>query len=549
MPLPPGGPVPWPPEHCDRINQQLNVWAAWWSGDTDMLAGIYGGDSNGGGRDTTGFFASEQGGFKATARRAVDTVRRWFWGERPKSNQPKTRLHVPLAADIASASADLLFSEPPTVTADLDGPGGEPASEAAQERLDELWQDGTHAALLEAAEVCAALGGVYLRLVWGGDRPAPWITAVHPDVAVPEWRWGKLSAVTFWREVGRRGKVVWRHLERHEPGKILHGLYQGTAEELGQLIPLTEHPATAPLADDRLVDGNEVPTGTDRLTAVYVPNVRPNRVWRTVPEAAHLGRPDIAGTEPMLDALDLVWSSWIRDVDLGKARLVVPAEYLQSHGPGQGASVDLDREVYEGINVMSPESGDKMLMEMFQPEIRVEQHERSVDALKAAIVAAAGYSVGTFGDKRDGGGGVTATEVTAELRRSLITQARKIRYWRSELSDLLETWTWIDAIHYASGVAPYRPQLEWPAAVQPDPLAEAQTLRELHTAEAISIEEKVRTRHPDWDDTAVDAEVEKIRKDYGVGQVEDPGTFTGNTPDSPPPITPNDPEGEPTGEE
>ena len=533
MPLPEGGPIPWPPPHCGPINQQYATWAAWWAGDVDQLAGIYGGDGTGG-RDTTGFFASETGGFKATARRAVQAVRRWFWGERQKASQPRSRLHVPLASDIAAASADLLFSEPPTVTADPDGPGGEQPDKRVQDRLNLLWGDTTHAALLEAAEVCAALGGVYLRIVFGSDRGYPWITAVQPDVAVPEWQWGRLAAVTFWREVGRKGKTVWRHLERHEPGKILHGLYEGTADELGRVVPLTDHPATEHLADDRLVNGNEVRTGTPRLTAVYVPNVRPNRVWRNVPEAAYLGRPDIAGTEPMLDALDLTWSSWVRDVDLGKARLIVPAEYMQSQGPGKGATVDLDQEVYEPIGAFGSESGDKMQIEQVQFDIRVEQHQATVDALKAAIVGAAGYSVGTFGDKRDGGQGVTATEVTAELRRSLMTRDRKIRYWRAELTDLLETWTHVDAYQYRSGIRPQRPAVEWPDAVSIDPLTQAQTLRELHTAEAISIEQKVRTQHPDWDKTLIDAEVKRIREDYGHA-VEDPGTFTGGGPGTPPP--------------
>lgn len=548
MPLPDGGPVPWPPEHCTPILEQYQTWAAWWTGDVEQLAGIYSGGGDGTGRDTTGFFASEAGGFKAGVRRAVNVVRRWFWGERPAATQQRTRLHVPIAADIASASADMLFSEPPTVRVDrdpVDQAGEQQTDTVTQERLDLLWGDTTHATLLEAAEICAALGGVYLRLVWGPDRPHPWITAVQPDVAVPEWKWGRLSAVTFWREIGRRGKVVWRHLERHESGLILHGLYEGTADELGRIVPLTDHPATAPLAT-ALANGNEIRTGTDRLTAVYVPNVRPNRVWRTAPEAAYLGRPDIAGTEPLMDALDLTWSSWIRDVDLGKARLIVPQEYMQSNGPGAGASVDLDREVYEPIGAMMAESGDKMQIQEVQFEIRVEQHQQTTDALKAAIVGSAGYSVGTFGDKRDGGQGVTATEVTAELRRSLITRDRKIRYWRPELADLLETWTYVDAVQYRSGITPQRPTVEWPDAVSVDPLQQAQTLRELDTAGAISTEEKVRTRRPDWDDQQVAEEVERIRRDRSA-PVEDPGTFTG-TPPEPGPNDPPEPEGPPVQE-
>jgi A118 family predicted phage portal protein len=530
MPLPDGGSVPWPPPQCEPINQQYATWAAWWTGDVEQLAGIYAGD--GAGRDTTGFFASERGGFRSGVRRAAGAVRRWFWGDRAAATQQRTRLHVPIAADIASASADLLFSEPPTLTADAH-PGqddGGQADATAQARLDLLWDDNTHAVLLEAAEICAALGGVYLRIVWGPDRQFPWITAVQPDVAVPEWRWGSLSAVTFWREVARKGKTVWRHLERHEPGVVLHGLYEGTVDELGHPVPLTDQPATAALADERLVNGNEIRTGTPRLTAVYVPNVKPNRVWRNMPEAANLGRADIAGVEPLMDALDLTWSSWVRDVDLGKARLVVPQEYMRSNGPGAGASVDLDREVYEPVNAMGSESGEKIQIEQVQFDIRVTEHQATVDALKAAIVGSAGYSMGTFGDRDATGAAVTATEITARDRRSLITRDRKGRYWRSSLTDLLETWTWVDAAQYKSGIRPQRPVLDWPAAVSVDPLAQAQTLAQLETAAAISTEQKVRTLHPDWDDAKVGEEVARIKADHSTA-VQDPGTFTGAAPD------------------
>src|SRR2546421_9413663 len=102
------------------------------------------------------------------------------------------------------------------------------------------------------------------------------LDAVDADAAVPEWRWRHLSAVTFWETLDRSdGSTVLRHLERHEPGRIVHTLYQGSDDELGRPLPLGEHPATAwaaPLVD---ADG-AIPTGTKRLTAGYVPNIRPS---------------------------------------------------------------------------------------------------------------------------------------------------------------------------------------------------------------------------------------------------------------------------------
>lgn len=529
MPLPEGGAIPWPPEHCAKINQQYATWSAWYGGDPDQLAAIYGG---GQGADSTGFFASEAGGFRGAVNRVVSAVRRWFWGSSRTSTSQRTRLHIPIAGDIASASADLLFSEPPTFTIPIEEPAPvadgevppEPVEDPTQARLDELLDDGAHATLLEGAEICAALGGVYLRVVWDKEtRPdRPWCTAVHPDVAVPEWRWGQLVAVTFWRVIKVDGRIVVRHLERHEKGKILHGVYQGTEDELGQVVPLTDYPETAGLAQ-HLENGNEILTGAPGLTAVYVPNMRPNRIWRNTPAAAYLGRSDYAGVEPLMDALDMVYSSWMRDVDLGKARLIVPREYLRNEGPGKGASFDLDQELYEGINAMSAEAGGGVASDIkeVQFEIRVEQHSATVDKLKATIVGSAGYSAQTFGLAEDGQA-VTATEVAAKNRRSLITRDRKTRYWIPELGAITEALLAVDAkIFGTQGIIPQRPKVEFAPAVSVDPLTQAQTLRELEMAGAMSTEEKVRTLHPEWTATQVAEEVEKIRKDKSAGM---PGT-------------------------
>lgn len=511
MALPTGGKTPWPPKHLDPIYNKIGTWSAWYSGEPEQLAAVYGGQAS---YDNTGFFASQTGGFKARVRNAVQ---RWFWGTRQPVGEQRTKLHIPLAGDIASTSADLLFSEPPTLTVD---------KTATQDRLDELVDDGTHANLLEAAEIAAGLGGVYLRVVWDrniSDRP--WLSAVHPDAAVPEWTWGRLSAVTFWRVLAEDGNVVVRHLERHEPGMILHGVYKGTTDELGTLQPLTEYAETAGIADS-------VPTGLkDRLTAVYVPNMRPNRCWRNTPAAASLGRADIAGTEPMMDALDETWTSWMRDLRLAKARLVVPSVYLQTNGPGQGARFDAEREVYEQLNVL-PGSDGALKVEQVQFAIRVDEHERTALALTTDIVRAAGYAAQTFGMQGDVG--ITATEVTARERKSFITRDKKIRYWRPALQEIFETLMMVDALSFGSGITPERPAIEFGDSVSEDPGAVAQTMQLLDAARAMSTETKVRTLHPDWEDAEVDEEVARIKDENAMGPLQDPGTFTGQPDDKPP---------------
>ena len=524
MPLPSGG--IWPPPALAPIAPKLAEWSAWYSGDPDALAAVYGGQRT---EDTTGFFGSERGGWRATVGRKLE---RWFWGTRPTSAQPRTKLHVPLASDICVTSANLVFGEMVTITSEHG---------KTQDRIEQLVDSaGLHSTLLEGAELDAALGGVYLRVCWDRERQpdGPWLAPVHADAAVPEFRWGRLTAVTFWRIVEQRDDTVIRHLERHEPGTILHGLYEGDCDELGHMIPLTEHEATAPLADQVTPQG-AIPTGIPMLTASYVPNVRPNRIWRNNHAAAYLGRSDLQGIEPMLDGLDEVYSSWRRDIRLAKARLIVPKSYLVSMGRGQGATFDLEQELYEGIDAMSEEGGMEIHPQQFL--IRHEEHRATAADWLEQAVRGAGYSVQTFGGEGDVA--VTATEVVARQERSYTTRTKKIGYWRMGLGDALAALLAIDAVVFTSGVQPERPMLEWPDGVATDPKALAETLALLEQAQAASTEIKVRMLHPDWEDDEVQEEVDRI-KEGQQAMLPDLDSAFGQ-----PPAPGEDPEQEPTREE
>jgi A118 family predicted phage portal protein len=474
------------------VLEQVAVWDAWYSGNPDRLAAIYG---------ASGIPEARPSQYRGGI---IGAVARWFWGRPPSAGEQRSKLHVPIASDICQTSSDLLFSEPPNARAD---------DTTTQTRLDELIDGGAHAALLEAAELCAALGGVYLRPVWDVDlADKPWLSSVHADAAIPEFRWGHLSAVTFWEELSREGGIYLRRLERHEPGRILHGLYEGTSDQLGRPVPLTEHASTqglAPFVDEQ----GAVLTGYDGLTAVYVPNMRPNRLWRSIRGASHLGRSDLSGVEPLLDALDETYSSWMRDIRLGKARIIAPSAYLQSAGPGQGAMFDADREVYSELNML-PRAGDGNMLTINQFAIRVTEHRDTAADLVEQIVRSAGYSSQTFGGKGDAA--VTATEIAARERRSYLTRDRKIVYWNQGLPDAYAALLAVDRAVFRTGVTVQRPALEWGDAVSEDPQALATTANLLRQAEAASTETLVRMVHPDWDDeTRIKAEAEAILAESG----------------------------------
>ncbi|MFE9645307.1 phage portal protein [Streptomyces sp. NPDC006365] len=497
MPLPAGGDIVWPPtDPC--VQTALADWDAWYASDPDRLTDRY---ENRGVRELPeNRPAQYRGG-------VWGRLARWFWGNPTAPGEKRDKLHIPLAGDIARTSSDLLFSEPPTLAVDHLG---------TQERLEELLATGLHPTLLEGGEVCAALGGVFLRVVWDQDvSDRPWIDIVAADMAVPTFSYGRLREVTFWTVLESDGQTVWRHLEHHERGRILHGLYEGTAGTLGRLVPLTERPETAPLA--RLVNEDGIDTGAlDHLTAAYVPNVRPSRAWRNIPAARGWGQSDYQGIEGIMDALDETYSSWMRDVQNGKGRIVVPNSMLENLGPGQGTAWNEERRVYSGLNMLQ-RPGDPSPLEVVQFEIRVQEHRDTCAELIEQAVRQAGYSPSTFGETGDGAA-VTATEIKARERRSMTTRGRKALYWGPGIADIVEALLAVEAgaRFRVPGLEVDRPQVEFQDSVSDSPKELAETAELLKRAEAASRETLVRMVHPDWQDDQVATEVARIEEESAL---------------------------------
>ncbi|MBA9003675.1 phage portal protein [Thermomonospora cellulosilytica] len=480
MPLPDAG-SPWPPKTLAPVYADYTEADAWYSGDKARLAAVYG----------TGI-RRERDWHQHLTR---------LWAQARDLTRHETRLHVPLAGDIASTSADLLFSEPPAITVE---------TPATQARLDQIWDEGgVHMRLLEAAEVCAGIGDVYLKLAWDEDvAKRPILAVEHGDAAIPVFRWGRLVEVTFWRELERSGDQVVRLLEHHEPGAIVYALFEGTSTSLGTQVPLASREDTADIAARVDVDGRQ-PTGINLLTAIHVPNIRPNRRHRGMP----YGRSDYAApVYDLLDALDQTYTSWMRDLRLARARIIVPRGYLQDLGPGEGAVFDADREVYAELD-MDPTQGGGITMTQFA--IRVAEHEQTARALTEQAIRAAGYSVQTFGFQGEAAA-VTATEVNARERRSMITRDRKAKYWTPALRRIVEAMLALDRALGWSKVTPEVPTVEFPPAVSEDPRSVAETVELLARAEAASVETRVRMLHPEWGEPEIRAEVARIRDDSGA---------------------------------
>lgn len=511
MPLPERDQA-WPPKSLAPVHAKLREWDAWWTGDPAALERVYRGTASPYPADRP---AQRRGG-------VVGALARFWWG-RPTGDGAQRRddTHVPLAADIVGASADLLFSEPLAITA---------GDEATQKRLGLLLADEARSTLIGAAEQAAALGGVYLKTVFDREvADSAFLVSEPADRAIPEFWHGRLRAVTFWRIVRTDGQQVWRHLERHELdgglGVVQHGLYAGTPDRLGRKVPLPDVDDLVPLAGSVNDEGYIVEGATPGLDVVYVPNggAESATAWRHHPVAAGWGASDFDGVEGFLDNLDEAYASWMRDIRLGKARLLVAESALTSHGVGQGASFDLDKDVYSALNIPPSEEGKAPITQV-QFAIRFAEHKATVDHWTDQIIQSAGYSPATFGRRGDNAA-MTATEVDSRERRSETTRGRNVLVWTPQLRRIVTKLATVDAAVFKSGANPEGLGIEFADTTAETVEDRAQAAQLLKAAGAASTETLVRMVHPDWDDTAVGNEVSRILAENA--SLPDPYGFAG----------------------
>lgn len=444
---------------------------------------------------------------------------------RPKSfwRRPgKQKIHVPIAADIAATSSDLLFGEEMQISAHDEKE--EPLDEC-QLRLEQITQKNSfHALLCEAAESCSVLGDVYFKAFWDKEnRSCPMIRVIQGDSAWPEYRLGYLHAIHIFTslktETGSMNKTVsYRTHELYEHGRITTKLFRGSEEDLGQEC------SAADLKQFGLSPVTEVPD--DAMLAIHIPNIRPNRMFR----GSYMGRSDFDNQRDLMDALDEAYSSWVRDIRLGKARLIVPAEYLRRSpdelfGDGTRSiptfDFDEDVETLTALDTTASNGGVGILPT--QPAIRAVEHGQTCTDLIEKIVSGAGYAPQTFGINIEGMA-ESGTALRIREKKSYSTTAKKQAYWQDALEEFLTSIIHLDAKLYPGRGSTEKAHIHvrFSDVIAGDLPNIAESMQLLTSAIAASTETKVRMLHPDWTSDQISAEVKTIREEYGLekGAVE-----------------------------
>lgn len=530
----------WPPAgHHERL-QRMRRAGAWYSG-ADKLREVYGtkGATIVGGPGTS---INPAGG----QRRVVDTSGgNSFWAHDP-ANEVDTRRHLPTAQDISTLSSELLASDQLSIVVKgpvhlVDGPEvdgvkqfvkGEPTPDTAraQAALDKaLDACNFHSLLLAAFEVGSALGSVGLRIALDKTNPAlasyPVITRVNANAVIPLYSWGQLTGVMFWRVVLQdKGDTIWRHIELHENGRVLHGLYKGTSDNIGERRPLVDNPNTEHLA--KLVDaeGGLTLLASGGRTGTSIPNALPDPADLD----SNAGRSDY--TDAVIDlfeSIDQVYTQMMEAIDDARSRLFIADSMLERKGAGKGKTFDTRQRVFERVKMPpSEKEGGGLPIEKVQFDMKVAEWLMALDALTARAVRAAGFNPQSMGD--EAGGEMTATEYQGRNKRSMSTRKKKIRYAQGELSALLTSFLAIYVQEYAPRgedgvlVQAYPVEVTFPDAATPGTMELANTVKTLKEAEAASKYERVRIMHPEYSPAEIQAEVDRILQE---GSVVDPVTF------------------------
>lgn len=429
-----------------------------------------------------------------------------FWARITKQERANF-VHVPAANDIANMSASLLFSEAPQIG--VIGAGGKteqavPGSEAANDRLAEiLAENNAGRQFSEGAEVAAALGGVFLKINTNQAlAKVPLISLGHADAAFPEFTHGRLAKVTFWDVEEEDENGIIRVMETYGPGYVTTERYQ----------------ATSSTAWGSKISGSTVQTGIEEIACVYVPNLRPHPQFRNA-AGKWLGRADFFHLDSLMDSLDEIYTDWLRDIQLGKGRIIADQSMFKRDADTGTRYFDVDAQAYMGLqHVIGNELAslkDQLVVQQF--DIRAEEHEKSYVSTLRTIYQMAGYAPTSFGldvSMQPESGRALMTRD----RRSFVTRNNKAAYWEPALEEFCELLLKVDRAAGFSSVTPLPVGVTLSDSITPDPMDVAQAVNLFSVASAASTDTLVRMANPGraHDDAWVSAEVARIQAEKGL---------------------------------
>lgn len=235
-----------------------------------------------------------------------------------------------------------------------------------------------------------------------------------------------------------------------------------------------------------------------------------------------MGRSDFDGLRSLMDSLDETYSSWMRDVRLAKARLIVPAEFLRRkpadmfNGDNRFTyEFDEDVETLVAFDIDTEHSGTGITPSQFA--IRSNEHAMTCMDLMRNIVSIAGYAPQSFGIDIDGMA-QSGTALHIREKKSFNTRGKKQTYWKSQLEAIMTTMVHLDAALFPGegSDADDNVKVKFADSMSNDISTMSAALQMLNGAASVSTEVKVQMLHPDWTQKQIAEEIERIKKETGL---------------------------------
>lgn len=144
-------------------------------------------------------------------------------------------------------------------------------------------------------------------------------------------------------------------------------------------------------------------------------------IANNIDDNSPLGVSIYANALSTLKALDICYDSFIREFRLGKKRIIVPAQCIETvPDPITGEMRRFFDSTDEAYEALSTDSADALKIQDNSVSLRVEEHEAAINAFLSTLCLQVGFSAGTFTFDR-AQGLKTATEVISENSKTYKT--------------------------------------------------------------------------------------------------------------------------------
>lgn len=438
-----------------------------------------------------------------------------FWSEASPTSmwtesgpvRRESRIHVPVAADLALTAADFLFGGGVNIT----------TAETANDDLLAEVLPGILDKLTLGADRASGVGEVYYRVGWEDERA--FVSLVDAAKVSPTWRYGRMTQATVRHNLPRYEDRDWIHYETYRPGTITHELYlidAGDSNPVRQ--PLARHPETLAIVEDVEDLPDEERLTIQELT-IDLPGdgaLKGRLALKPIlnKDPRDPGRPggasDTDGSEMLMAMVDNAITSLDRDVRLGKARVIVDENMLNRNSENlTGIRFDSTAEIFAPI-MASNYKGE--ILQVVQFDVRAEAHLATARDAIRRIVALAGYSPESLVTEASAAPEAAAARRLREAR-SLRTTGSKAARWIPVITEIVQDVMVIQAALRNQALAIPELAVELRESVSPDLAERAVLVTQMVAAKVMARRTGIQMLHPDWDDARVTEELDLIGQD------------------------------------